>query len=314
MLRSSVVVAALGFVLLAAGTPMPASPVTDMPAPEPEPAVLVVAHHYDKVMVIAEENEPVSSVIGSSQAPYINRLATRYGRADNMQAGYPVSCPSLAAYIIMTSGSRHKICDDRGPQTHQLAGSNVFEQVAASGRQWRQYAGSMTRNCQRGDSRSGLYLVRHAPPPYYLSEKSRCARWDVALGTTTSGALHHDLAKGLHTYSFITPNACNEMHGAPGCRTGLVRRGDNWLKTWMPKIIAAQDFQRGRLVVIVTWDEGSTTSNHIPTLVLSKTTTHVRSRTSYTHCSTLRTTELLLGLKTLGCAKTATSFRSAFDV
>ena len=68
-----------------------------------------------KVMVIAEENEEESAVIGSSEAPYLTRLAATYGQATNMQAGYPTECPSLAAYIIITSGDRAGICDDKNP-------------------------------------------------------------------------------------------------------------------------------------------------------------------------------------------------------
>ena len=60
------------------------------------------------------------------------------------------------------------------------------------------------------------------------------------------------------------------MHGAPSCTTTLVKRGDDWLAQWMPKIIASDDFQQARLVVIITWDEGSATNNHIPTLVVAQ--------------------------------------------
>jgi hypothetical protein len=100
----------------------------------------VLTGPYRKVMVIAEENEAASSVIGSSSAPYINALARSYGQASNMQAGYPVSCPSLAAYVIMTSGAQQGICDDNPPSAHPLSVDNIFQQVAAAGLQWREYA------------------------------------------------------------------------------------------------------------------------------------------------------------------------------
>jgi phosphatidylinositol-3-phosphatase len=261
-------------------------------------------------MVIAEENEAESSVIGSSQAPYINKLAKSYGRATNMQAGYPVGCPSLAAYIIMTSGSQHGICDDASPAGHPLSGDNIFQQVADAGLEWREYAESMPSNCR--DTDSGLYLVRHAPPPYYTSVQGRCAAWDVPLGTTTSGALHDALASGLPSYSFVTPNACNDMHGAASCTTSPVKSGDNWLARWMPLITASADFRQGRLAVLITWDEGSSSSNHIPTLLVAPTVRGVTSGAAYTHCSTLRLAEDVLGLPRLGCAASAASFRSGF--
>jgi phosphatidylinositol-3-phosphatase len=272
----------------------------------------VVTSPYTKVMVIAEENEADSSIIGSASAPYLNSLARSYGQASNMQAGYPVSCPSLAAYIIITSGGQQGICDDDLPSAHPLSVDNIFQQVAGAGLQWREYAESMSGNCRATDSADLVYLVRHAPPPYYSSEASRCASWDVPMGTTTSGALHSALTAGLPAYSFLTPNTCDEMHGAPSCRTSLVKRGDDWLARWMPQIIASADFQSARLVVVITWDEGSSTSNHIPTLVVARTVRGVTSSAALTHCSTLRATEEVLGLPLLGCAATATSLRTAF--
>jgi hypothetical protein len=263
-------------------------------------------------MIIAEENEEDSAVIGSRNAPYLTALAHSYGNATNMQAGYPVSCPSLAAYIMITSGGTQGICDDNPPAKHPLAVDNIFQQVATAGLQWRQYSESMTTNCQRTDGPPGGYLVRHAPPPYYTSEAKRCQDWDVPMGTTGAGALHDDLATGLQAYSIVTANACDEMHGSPVCPTHLVSDGDKWLAKWMPMIIASPDFQQDRLVVIITWDEGSSSSNHIPTLVLSNSTHGVQSNTAYTHCSTLRSTEEVLHLPYLGCAATATSFNQDF--
>jgi phosphatidylinositol-3-phosphatase len=318
-----VIVAAL--TLAACGTG-PGSP--DRGAPTSSPAAVATGGHsptwtasprppklttpYTKVMVIAEENEPESAVIGSPQAPYLTKLAASYGRATNMLANYPVSCPSLAAYIIMTSGNRQGICDDGPPANHQLSGNNIFKQVADAGMEWRQYSESMPSNCRATDTTDHLYLVRHAPPPYYTTESGRCSAWDVPLGTTTSGALHDALADGLPAYSFLTPNACNDMHGAPSCQTSIVKRGDNWLAAWLPRIMASHDFQQARLVVLITWDEGSRSSNHIATLLVAPTVRGVRSGAAFTHCSTLRLAEEVLGLAYLGCAATAPSFRSGF--
>ncbi|MDP9240918.1 MAG: alkaline phosphatase family protein [Actinomycetota bacterium] len=265
-----------------------------------------------KVMVIAEENEAESSVLGSSRAPYLDRLAATYGQVTNMQAGYPVGCPSLAAYILMTSGTTHGICDDRPPAAHPLPGNNIFSQVARAGRQWREYAESMTSTCERQDGAGGRYLVRHAPPPYYTAEAGRCPRWDVPLGTTTSGALQRDLSRGLPAFSFVTPDACNDMHGAPACGD-LVVQGDAWLARWIPQVLASADYRSGRLVVIITWDEGDSRTNHIATVVISRQIRHTRTATgtTYTHCSTLLAAEQILSLPYLGCAAHARSYISA---
>ena len=170
--------------------------------------------------------KPSRSVIGSSSAPYLNALAKTYGVASNMQAGYPVSCPSLAAYVILTSGGPQGICDDDPPASHPLSVDNIFQQVATAGLQWREYAESMAGNCRATDSADLVYLVRHAPPPYYTTEAvplpgvGRAPRHDDLRARCTARWL-----TGLPAYSFVTPNACDDMHGAPSCRTDLVKRG-----------------------------------------------------------------------------------------
>jgi hypothetical protein len=268
---------------------------------------------YSKVLVIAEENEDFNKVFGGSDAPYLTSLSEQYGLATAMDAGYPANCPSLAAYIIMTSGDRHDICDDDAPDQHRITGPNIFEQVASSGREWRNYAESMPDPCTT--SNDGAYLVRHAPAAYYVSEDSRCERGLVPLGSTDSGALHDDVTAGsLPAYGFVTPDACNDMHGGDGCQGDLVASGDEWLSHWLPQVMAGPDYKAGRLIIMITWDEGSEESNHIPALVVSPTTKHITVSRSLTQCNLLRTVQDVLKLAPLGCAATATPVTADFHL
>jgi len=270
---------------------------------------------YQKVMVIVEENRTYREIIGSSDAPYLTRLSMKYGSAAHMVANYPVGCPSLAAYILMTSGGTAGICDDQGPRHHPIRAGNIFAQLDAAHQPWRNYAEDLPEPCARHNSANGAFLVRHTAVPYYTSESASCSIGQVELGTTSQGALRDDLAAGrLPVYSFVTPNACHDMHGAPSCPTGLVAGGDRWLSQWIPRILTGADYRAGRLVVIITWDEGSRTDNHIPTVVVSATTRHVVANQSYDHCSTLRTTEDLLHLSPLGCARSAVSMAAGLHL
>jgi hypothetical protein len=262
---------------------------------------------HRKVMVIAEENHTAEGVMGSGGAPYISALARRFATLTEMSAGYPVGCPSLPAYLLMTSGSTHDICDDAGPETYPIDGPSIFSQVEDAGLQWRGYAESMPAPCTRHDAANGRYLVRHAPAPYYTAS-ARCGDWDLPLGTASAGALHDDVSRGaLPDYAFVTPDACDDMHGAAACTGDLVADGDRWLATWLPQILAGPDYREGRLVVVVTWDEGNGSSNHIPTVVASPSAQGVRVTDPVTHCGLLAMEEDLLGLRRLGCAATATS-------
>jgi hypothetical protein len=266
-----------------------------------------------KVLVIAEENHGYDQIIGDPAAPYLNRLADTYGTATRLDAGYPAGCPSLAAYLLLTGGTTGGICDDRAPAAHPLTGDNVFHQVRAAGREWRNYAQSAPRACARTDD--GPYFVRHVPATYYLDDRADCGRWAVPLGDPQGGALHDDVTSGsLPAFGFVTPDACHDMHGAPGCADGRVAAGDRWLQSWLPQILAGPDYRSGRLVVFITWDEGTSSDNHIPTLVVAPATRHVRADQPFTHCSTLRTVEELLRLPLLGCAASAGSMAPAFGL
>ncbi|MDT5032769.1 MAG: phosphatidylinositol-3-phosphatase [Actinoplanes sp.] len=291
------------------------------PAPAPAPAGTTeavtrqsgspAAGRVSKILVIAEENHTYEQIGGSPRAPYLAGLARTYGSATHFEAGYPAACPSLAAYILMTSGSTHGICDDRAPRAHQLAGDNVFHQVSAAGLSWRAYAESAPSTCALADGAGGRYLVRHVPATYYLDVRTECSRAAVPLRP----ALAADVAAGsLPSFGFVSPDACNDMHGAAGCQGDEVGVGDRWLQATLPGILAGPDYRAGRLAVIVTWDEGSATSNHIPTLVIAPGARGVSTAQAFSHCSTLRTVEDLLRLPRLGCAVTAASMVTAFHL
>jgi len=278
------------------------------------PAAAAPRHStYTKVLLIVEENRTYGEIIGSPDAPYLTALSRTHGTATRMSANYPVRCPSLAAYILVTSGTTAGICDDRGPRHHRLAGPNIFAQLNAAHLPWRNYAENLPTRCALRNSNDGIFLVRHTAVPYYTNLGRTCRIGQVDLGSSTRGALHDDLAAGnLPAFSFVTPNACNDMHGARTCPNDRVAAGDRWLKGWIPRILAGADYRAGRLVVIITWDEGSPTDNHIPTLVLSPTTRGIVTHQPHNHCSTLRTMQEILRLALLGCARSARTMTSDF--
>jgi hypothetical protein len=110
------------------------------------------------------------------------------------------------------------------------------------------------------------------------------------------------------------PDACHDTHGDSGYGSDLIGAGDRWLRSWLPQIMAGPDYRAGRLTIIVTWDEGTETSNHIPALVVAPTVRHTSTALPLTHCSTLRFTEQQLRLSLLGCATSASSLGRPFGL
>jgi len=77
------------------------------------------------------------SIVGSSDAPYFNELASRCGLATNDDA---VSHPSLPNYIALTSGSTQGITDDDEPSSHPLKSPSIFSELGSN---WRALVESM---------------------------------------------------------------------------------------------------------------------------------------------------------------------------
>jgi phospholipase C len=268
--------------------------------------------HYKHVIWIFEENHSFGKVIGSSQAPYINRLASECGLATNY---HNISHPSLPNYIAATSGLGYsglkRFTGDCNPVPACTTPSgSIFAETSS----WKSYQDSMPANCYKRNQ--GNYAVRHNPALYYTT-LAGCAKKDVPYGQ-----LAPDLAHGkLPAFSFITPNLIHDMHD------GTVAQGDSWLTAHLPVILHSRQYKSGTVAVFITWDEGEGgTSNrcamnttdvgcHVAMIVISPSTKPgTRSRKLFNHYSLLRTTEKLLGLPTLGKAKSARGMRRAFGL
>jgi Phosphoesterase family len=97
------------------------------------------------------------------------------------------------------------------------------------------------------------------PGAYYVPLRSSWQINDVPMGTTTSGNFVNDINNGtLPNCSFVTPDMCNSTHD---CSVGT---GDAFLQTWVSKIMAGPDYQRGNtVIIIITWDESGATQAEI---------------------------------------------------
>jgi phospholipase C len=111
----------------------------------------------------------------------------------------------------------------------------------------------------------------------------------------------------LSRFSLVIPDLCNDEHNCS------IATGDDWLRTWLPGILATPAYGSGRTAVLVTYDEGTTFDNHVYTVVAARS---IRPGTvvgdSFDHYSLLLTIEQLLGLPCLGDACHARSMAVPF--
>jgi hypothetical protein len=266
-----------------AGRPLPVGNPARLPPPGS-------SHIVEMVM----ENAEFGEVIGSPSAPYINGLARRYGLASN---GYAITHPSLPNYIALTSGTTGGLDSDCTSCTVQAP--NIVDQLEAAGISWRAYLEEVPTACFKGASSYG-YAKKHNPFAYYpdvAGNPSRCAN------LVGFGALARNLRSGrLPTYSWISPNLCDDGHDCS------LRTADLFLAGTIPAVLRELG-PHGFLVL--TWDEGSTDrgccgvahGGRVATIVAGPDVRRgARESEPLDHYGTLATIERALGLPLLAGA------------
>ena len=253
------------------------SPVTHLPGGPPS-----------HIAVIVMENSEYGDIIGSSAAPYINRLAGRAALATGM---YAIAHPSLPNYLALTGGSTFGI--DSDCTECSVAAAGLPDQLSRAGISWKGYMEDLPHPCFTGAS-AGEYAKKHDPFLYYRDvsdNPTRCAQ------VVPLGRLAADEAAGrLPSFIWISPNLCHDMHD---CDTAA---GDRFLSTLVPSLLHALG-PRGLL--FLTFDEGTSDAGccrlaaggHIATIVAGGAARRgARLPSPADHYSVLATIEDLYGL------------------
>jgi hypothetical protein len=234
------------------------------------------------VVVIVLENHSYRSIVGNPKAPFINGTLIAHGLLE--QQYFSVYPSSGENYLAMTAGITDATPPPRTP--------NLFASLPSSV-PWRAFEESMPSTCYLKTHSPALvpgtsvplYKKGHNPAVRFdnVSDTGLCAR-DVPLDRA-----HFDPAH-LPLFSYVVPNQCNDMHTMPttdrcprwdgGTDTGgsPVALGDAWLARFVPLVA-------GSATVVVTWDEGSGSSQRVPTVLYGLGVTHRVDRTTYNHYS-----------------------------
>ena len=257
---------------------------------------------FGHVFTIVMENHDDASIVGSSQAPYINSLIGKYGFASNYHA---VGLPSEPNYLGMTAGSTFGRTSDCLVSACPDNATNIADELEKGGLTWKAYMESMGSACSATDST--LYRQKHNPFVYYtdiFTNKSRCDSHDVDYSQ-----LSNDLNGATPNYVFITPNMQDDMHD------GTIGQGDTWLKNNVPAILNSAAWKNNGLLVI-TWDSGldaQGTGTPSPTILISPLSkAGFKSSTQETHYSLLRTIEDNWNLGRLGSSAGASAMNEYF--
>ena len=270
------------------------------------------------VFLVVGENTSFSQVT-AARAPYLTR--TLRPKSAWLTSYHTFrSSSSLGQYVAMVSGqfTRCEAHNDLPVRCHQSV-PNLFAQLAATGRSWRDWQESMPSRCYRHDSgkpsRHNEYGAHHNPALYFTGLRSSCAANDPPMGGTgakDTGAFDAALASGaVADLNLIVPNDCENGHDP--CGGDGVRHFDQFLAREIPRIEASPAFGPDG-VIVVTWDEGADPPRdpaHVATLVLGPL---VRpgavDRTRHDHYGLERTLAQGFGVAPLAHARTARAITS----
>ena len=259
------------------------------------------------IMIIVEENKAYSKaqgstyVIGNSNAPYINSLASTYTSATHWFANQHGSPND---YLDLISGSNQGLSEGTKPP---YTATSLVDELNTAGISWKAYMEAMPSPCYHGGT-TGLYEFDHNPFVYFSDYKSLCSGSNGVVPYTLSGMSTDLNSSSPPDFVWITPNICDDMHtnGSP-CGSNGVADGDTWLKDNLPAVLSSSWFADNG-VVIITWDESVTKDTsggsygdggQIPTLVIAANA-HGAFTASGDHYATLRGIEEAYGVGRLG--------------
>jgi acid phosphatase len=231
----------------------------------------------DHIVIVIEENKSFNQIIGSREAPFINKLAK--GGALFTQS-YGVTHPSQPNYLALFSGSTRGITNDACPLA--FSGDNLASMLQAKGMSFTSYSESMPDTGYDG-CYYGAYMRKHNP----------AANWkELAAYNKPFSALPADYAQ-LPTVAFVMPDQINDMHD------GSIEQGDVWLEKHIEPYMRWA--MKHNSLLIVTWDEDDGSSNNrIATIFIGAMVKPGQYMQHINHYNLLRTIEEMHGLSYLG--------------
>jgi phospholipase C len=189
--------------------------------PAPKLQAQTTFPQYDHVFLLVMESEPFGAIIGNTDAPILNALASDYGLATNYSG---VGDPSEPNYVGMLGGDTFGLTTDDPywfpGQT--VNASNLMTQLEAAGKTWRGYFQNMPYPGYRGYCYPDKCLGIPDADTQYVAKHNGIVNFANMQNPTEFGKmfpfsqLADDLQAGaVSNFSYIVPDERHDMHGAP---------------------------------------------------------------------------------------------------
>jgi phosphatidylinositol-3-phosphatase len=249
------------------------------------------------VVVVLEENESYSAVIGSPSMPYLNSLASQNALATQYYANVH---PSIGNYFMLTAG---QLVTNNDSLNTTVNVDNIVRHLLTAGKTWKSYAESLPSVGYIGGDQ--YPYIRHHNPLSYFTDVANSSVQRLNLVPFTRFAT--DLGNNqLPNYSFVVPNQNHNAHDCPTAPTGCTNdvklaTADAWLKNNIAPLFNNPGFQQDGILILV-FDESFNTDTthgggHVVALAVGPGVKKGSKSTAfYQHQNVLRTTLDALGV------------------
>ncbi len=276
------------------------------------------------VVVVIEENELNTRIIGAADAPYINSLAQQGAL---MTASSGVEHPSQPNYLDLFSGGNQGVNSDAFPNSINFPGvtlpfttPNLGAELLKAGDTFASYSETLPAV---GDD-----VTEVTPGSGYARKHNPTANWTDSthqpLGNLASNVLPATVNQPftnfptdftqLPTVSLVVPNLTDDMHD------GTPAQADTWLQTNINSYV--QWAKTHNSLLVVTWDEtGIDPATHtyypvnaIPTILVGPMVQPGSYGQPINHFNVLRTLEDMYGLPAAGASAGAAPITAVWQV
>ena len=261
---------------------------------------------YDHVVVVIEENESYSQVIGNTgAAPYINSLANSNALFTNMRG---ITHPSHPNYLEFFSGNNQGVTGDGSPAITPLSTPNLGAALRAAGRTFTGYAdGLPAAGDIVSDNTASGYVRRHCPWVWWVTSATPTPANRLPTSVHQPFTAFPSNFTQLPTVSFVVPSNSHNMHD------GSIFGGDTWLQANLGAYAAWAPTHNSLLVVV--WDEDNFqfgTANLIPMIFVGANVRSGVNAGAWTLHNLLRTIEDMYALPHSGSAASLPAITGTF--
>ncbi|KAK3349837.1 phosphoesterase family-domain-containing protein [Lasiosphaeria hispida] len=266
------------------------------------PTSNVLGTKFERFVQIFLENTDYSKAIADPNLAY---LASKGISLTNY---FAITHPSQPNYVAAVGANTHGITGD-GFVRISPGVQTIVDLLEPAGISWGIYQehspySGFQGNYVNQQTGNADYVRKHNPLVVYDSISSNLNRLAKCKNFTM---FDKDLAANtLPQWMFITPNMTNDGHD-----TSVTVAGQ-WSRNWLTPLLANPNFNIARTLVILTFDEGSTSgTNKIYAVLLGSAVPTAKvgttNNTAYNHYSLTKTVELNWGLGNLGTNDVGTS-------